>query len=252
MGIIAYIHVFLAFSVDDCTKWTKCDLYKEKEFKGNIITWPIQVSTTGSGGTNVESTTANTSSNSTSNSTSTNTTSNSTDAGSSNATGSQTSTDGTTNSTSTDVSSNTTGSETTRAAFRQRPTELAKIIVDTIPVNDFCEYKALTIMMLPSKRTFEESILACKQLKSTIYTYKDSVSKKLPEAPTESSNDCIWTGHTRNSNGQFIARYDGNSSIGQTNLKWMWGEPNGDDLQECSTLHGKMNLLFCYFNIILF
>ena len=245
MDIILLSIVGISFSVDDCTKWTKCLLYKEKEFKGNIITWPIQVSTTGSGGTNVESTLATTSSNSTS--TTTNTTSSSTDVGSSNTTGSQTSIDGTTNSTSTDISTNTTGQETTRAAFRQRPTELAKIKVDTMPVNDFCEYKALTIMMLPSKRTFEESILACKQLKSTIYTYKDSVSKQLPEAPMESWSDCIWTGHTRNSNGQFIARYDGNSSIDQTKLNWMWGEPNGDDLQECSTLHGKTNIFFVIF-----
>ncbi len=219
----AYKH---SFSVDDCTKWTKCQLYQEMEMKGNIITWPLRLSTTGSDGTNVDSTTA--------------TTSNSTAAGSSNTAGSKTSKKGLV--TSTAITSNNTGPENTGAAFRQRPTQLAKIVEEKIPVSDFCEYKALTMLILPSQRTFKDSIHACQQLKSTIHTYKDSVSNVLPEAPKESWSDCIWTGHTRNSNGQFVARFDGNSSFDKTNLKWMWGEPNGDEIQECSTLHGKMLL----------
>ncbi len=234
--------------MDDCTKWTKCQLYQEIEMKGNIITWPLQLFATGSNRTNVVSTTA--------------TTPNSTAAGSNNTTGSQTLTNSrvtstgseskttassinnsvNTTPTSTAITSKITGPENTGADFRQRPTQLAKIIEEKIPVSDFCEYKALTMSILPSQHTFKDSIHACQQLKSTIHTYKDSVSNVLPEAPKESWSDCIWTGHTRNSNGQFVAKFDGNSSFDKTNLTWMWGEPNGDDIQECFTLHGKMLL----------
>ncbi len=99
-------------------------------------------------------------------------------------------------------------------------------------------------MILPGVHTFDEAIVACQQLNSRIFTFTDSIANSLASYPDEIEG-CVWTGHTRNPvTGEFRAHYGDMSNISSTNLVWRLGQPNGGDVEECTTFTPTRNLLF--------
>ena len=99
-----------------------------------------------------------------------------------------------------------------------------------------CLHNTIGPVMIPSVYTFQEAITACQQLKSVIHVYKDSISKSLP-LPQEYKPNYVWSGHKRdNLTGEFKSILD-HSLLNATNLMWLWGQPNGGDLEECSILN---------------
>lgn len=120
------------------------------------------------------------------------------------------------------------------------------------PLVNYCEPKILGISILPFLRSFEESRLACKQLKSDMHIYTDTVSKtfeKIDNLP----NERYWSGFVFDE-GHYTASTNDNIILNHTKLTWKWGEPNGFELEQCiSIMNNSTNLLNddnCYRKII--
>ena len=128
-------------------------------------------------------------------------------------------------------------SDSTLENFERPPPKIFKFYLDA---DEFCENKVLGITMLPSVRSFEESEIACRQLRSQMYTYTKPVKDTIEDPPEPKEEEiCIWTGHKRDSRtGEFIAIHSDNKTILDSDLVWKWGEPNGGVMQECSALLG--------------
>ena len=116
----------------------------------------------------------------------------------------------------------------------------APVFYTQVERTDFCKSISAGIRMMPAKETYDDSFIICGQLKSDVYTFKDSVANTEVAHDTTfiKNTDFIWTGYNdRQTEKEFVSSND--TSIDTTNLVWKWGEPNGDNLEQCAILQGK-------------
>ena len=120
-----------------------------------------------------------------------------------------------------------------------------EVVLKDISRDTFCKSIAEGIRMMPAKSTYHDADTICHQFKSDLYVYRDSVANTEIAHETDfiEDTDFIWAGYSdENKEGTYIPHI-GNFSLSETNLKWSWGEPNGDKIEQCAVLQGSQSNL---------
>ena len=122
---------------------------------------------------------------------------------------------------------------------------------DTFPaeLDELCTEKAPGIKVLPVELTFEESVNLCSVLKSEIYTYQASLNDTNLETIVDDNNfkdmTPFWTGYTDQASSGIFLSHNGKLFFNDTKsaLDWVWGEPNGGLIQNCTAFRNRFTNL---------
>ena len=118
-----------------------------------------------------------------------------------------------------------------------------------LDLEDVCVEKAPGIKVLPFKMTFQESINLCAQMQSQIYTYQASLNSTELATQIASAyfedEDFFWTGYTDELNSGVFLSLDRKQVINgpDSDLKWLWGQPNGGNIENCTVLQNRFTNL---------
>ena len=112
------------------------------------------------------------------------------------------------------------------------------ILLKTMNLQAFCRASSPGVKFLPNKRTFHQSIEACRKFRSEIYTFNDSVANTYTFDINIPGDDPIWSGYTDfKVEGEFRA-LSGDWFVTSSRLIWRWGEPNGNESENCAVIPG--------------
>ena len=102
----------------------------------------------------------------------------------------------------------------------------------------FCRASSPGMKFLPNKRSFHQSIKACHKFRSEVYIFNHSVAKTQLGDMNIPGDDAIWSGYTDlEVEGEF-RDHSGNWHVSTSNLIWKWGEPNGNESENCAVFFG--------------
>ena len=116
-------------------------------------------------------------------------------------------------------------------------------------LEELCLEKAPGIKVLPIELEFEESVNLCSVLKSEIYTYQASLNETNLETIVDDNNfkamTPFWTGYTDEASSGIFLSQNGKLFFEDkdSSLDWVWGEPNGGSIQNCTAFRNRFTNL---------